>query len=211
MNIQQAYDAWAGSYDAMLNKTRDLEARAIRALAPAGPHAAAIELGCGTGKNTEWLAAQVGQLTAVDFSAAMMEQARRKLPQPHIRFQSADITQPWHFAPAAAADLLTCSLVLEHIANLDHVFAEARRVLRPGGWFYLGELHPFRQYQGSRARFEISPGSTVEPPAFVHHLSDFTEAAFRAHFQVRRVQEWFDDDDRNTMPRILACLFQKAD
>ncbi|KAA9332327.1 class I SAM-dependent methyltransferase [Hymenobacter busanensis] len=209
MNIQQAYNAWSESYDAVVNKTRDLEARAIRALVPAGPYAEVIELGCGTGKNTVWLAAQAGHLTAVDFSADMMAQARQKLPLPHITFQQADVTQPWAFADPGAVDLVTCSLILEHIPDLDVVFAQASRALRPGGLFYIGELHPFKQYQGSKARFDTAAGHTFELQCYVHHLSDYTESARQHGFGVARLQEWFDEDDRTGPPRIVALLLEK--
>ncbi|TGE14135.1 class I SAM-dependent methyltransferase [Hymenobacter elongatus] len=209
MTIQQAYDTWAGSYDTIRNRTRDLEARAIRAVVPAGAYPEAIELGCGTGKNTEWLATQARHLTAVDFSAEMLRQAQRKLPLPHLTFQAANVTQPWEFAPQPA-DLLTCSLILEHIPDLDHIFAQARLALRPQGLFYIGELHPFKQYQGSKARFDTAAGQVVEVPAYVHHLSDFTESARRHDFSCVQLREWFDEDDRSTTPRLVSFLFQRA-
>ena len=40
------------------------------------------------------------------------------------------------------------------IEKIDFVFGQARKVLRANGLFYIGELHPFKQYQGSKARFE---------------------------------------------------------
>jgi trans-aconitate methyltransferase len=208
MNIQQAYNTWAGSYDTVRNRTRDLEARAIRSLVPAGPYAEAVELGCGTGKNTGWLATQARHLIAVDFSAEMMQQARQKLPLPHLTFQQADITQPWYFV-SQPADLLTCSLILEHIQDLGHVFAQARQALRVGGLFYIGELHPFKQYQGSKARFETAASGVFELECYVHHLSDFTETARQHGMRCARLQEWFDEDDKSTTPRLITFLFQK--
>ncbi|AYA37149.1 class I SAM-dependent methyltransferase [Hymenobacter oligotrophus] len=210
MNVQQAYNAWSGSYDTVENKTRDLEARAIRATVPGARVANALELGCGTGKNTEWLAGVAQQLTAVDFSAEMMQQARQKLPLPHITFRQANITEPWHFAADAAFDLISCSLILEHIADLGPVFAEAQRVLRPGGLFYVGELHPVKQYTGSKARFDTGAGQVFELECYVHHVSDFTEAARQHGLRCQRLQEWFDADDRSTPPRIVSFLFEKA-
>ena len=207
MNIQTAYNAWSETYDTVLNKTRDLEATAIRQLLADVPFAQVIELGCGTGKNTEWLAAKAAHVTAVDFSTDMLAKARAKIAAPHVRFQQADITQAWDFG-AASADLITCSLLLEHIQDLDFVFRQARRVMRPGGWLYLGELHPFKQYQGSKARFETGNG-VFELPCFTHHGSDFTAAAALSSFRCATVSEWFDDGDRATVPRILALLFQK--
>jgi len=188
MNVQEAYNTWAGSYDTAPNKTRDLEAVALRVLLPVGPHAEAVELGCGTGKNTAWLATQATHLTAVDFSADMLTQARAKNQHPNVSFHQADITLPWEFL-TAPADVLTCSLILEHIRNLDLVFVQAHTALRPGGVFYIGELHPFKQYQGSKARFDTAEGSTFELECHVHHISDFTESARQHGFRCAVLQE----------------------
>lgn len=209
MNVQDAYDAWAASYDAVANKTRDLEAEALHASVPAGPFAHAVELGCGTGKNTAWLAARATQLTAVDFSTEMLAQARAKLALPNVRFAQADIAQPWTFAAPGSVDLLTCSLILEHLENLDAVFAQAHRALRPGGLFYVGELHPFKQYQGSKARFDTGAGDVFELPCFGHHVSDFFGAAQRAGFRCENLSEWFDADAPQAVPRIVSFVFAK--
>ena len=208
MTIEQAYNAWAGSYDTVPNKTRDLEATALRASLPTGQLGNVLELGCGTGKNTGWLAAQATQLTAVDFSAEMLRQARAKLSgqEPAVRFVQADIMQPWQFCPSPV-DIITCSLILEHIRDLRVVFQQARQALRPGGLFYIGELHPFKQYQGSKARFESAAG-IVELECYVHHLSDFTESVRQHSFRCQRLQEWFDDETRAVPPRIVSFLFE---
>ncbi len=49
MNNQQAYNAWSKTYDAVENKTRDVEARALRETVT-GENLDILELGCGTGK-----------------------------------------------------------------------------------------------------------------------------------------------------------------
>ena len=103
-------------------------------------------------------------------------------------------------------DLITCSLVLEHIENLDFVFQQARKVLKSGGLFYIGELHPFKQYQGSKARFETETG-TFELECFVHHISDFFDAAKKNNFEIIELKEWFDGDKKTQMPRLLTLIF----
>ncbi|MEO8591554.1 MAG: methyltransferase domain-containing protein [Flavobacteriales bacterium] len=207
MDTRTAYDEWAGQYDTNLNRTRDLEAQALRwTLAGINPDRC-LEIGCGTGKNTAWLATQCAQITAVDFSTGMLERAREKITSDRVEFVQADIIQPWTFA-SGDYDLVTFSLVLEHIADLDRVMRETARVLRPGGQVYIGELHPFKQYNGTKARFESEQGTQVVP-CFDHHVSDFTQAALRAGLRVLDIQEYFDDDARDTVPRILALLLAK--
>ncbi|GAB3305068.1 class I SAM-dependent methyltransferase [Hymenobacter humi] len=208
MNVQDAYNTWAASYDTVTNKTRDLEAIAFRQVLATVPFSQVLEIGCGTGKNTEWLAAKAAQVTAVDFSAEMLERAKAKSSPANVRFQQADITQKWNFVAAASADLIICSLILEHIQNLDFVFGQASTALKSGGFFYIGELHPYKQYQGSKARFDNGDG-TVELNCYVHHVSDFTEAARQNGFDCVALQEWFDDNDRAGTLRILSVLFRK--
>ncbi|MCC3155120.1 class I SAM-dependent methyltransferase [Hymenobacter sp. BT770] len=209
MNIQSAYNAWANTYDTVVNKTRDLEATAIRQLLADIPFSEVIEIGCGTGKNTKWLAAQAAHVTAVDFSVEMLEKARVKNANANVHFQQADITQAWAFVNNSSVDLITCSLILEHIQNLDFVFEQARAALKTGGFFYIGELHPFKQYQGSKARFDNGAG-VFELECYTHHVSEFTALAREHGFRCEQLQEWFDDNDRAGIPRILAILFRKS-
>ena len=124
-----------------------------------------------------------------------------------VRFIQADVLQPWDFGEAAH-DLVTFSLVLEHIAELTPVLREAARALRAGGHVYIGELHPFKQYAGTKARF-TTEDTTHVVDCHDHHFSDFTDAARAAGLQVMDLRELFDEDDRTTVPRILQLLLRK--
>ncbi len=207
MDVQQAYDAWSSTYDTMVNKTRDLEAAALRTLLADKIPVAALEIGCGTGKNTVWLAEKASHVTAADFSADMLAKAKEKVSATNVAFVEMDIRQPWRFA-AAQFDLITCSLVLEHISDLGGIFAQASKVLHSNGLFYIGELHPFKQYQGSKARFD-QDDVTLVLDCFTHHISDFTKAAKQHGFHCIELTEWFDDAQKTEAPRVLAMLFQK--
>jgi ubiquinone/menaquinone biosynthesis C-methylase UbiE len=208
VSIEEAYNDWSGSYDTMANKTRDLEALALREMLAGANPGSVLEFGCGTGKNTAWLMTRTWSLTAVDFSAEMLARARQKVTAPHVQFVQADIQGPWQFVQKPY-DLVTCSLVLEHIADLRPVFEKVAAALRSGGQFYMGELHPFKQYTGSKAKFDTADG-LYELECYVHHLSDFTGAAQMAGLQVAAIKEWFDEGDRGNGPRVLSILFQKA-
>lgn len=209
MDVQHAYDRWSDQYDTNANRTRDLEAVGLRALLEHVPFQRCLEIGCGTGKNTAWLVERAAHITAVDLSPGMLAKARAKITSERVRFVQADILQPWHFAEGPY-DLATFSLVLEHIAQLAPVIAGAARVLRPGGHVYIGELHPFKQYTGTKARFTSEAGTQVVD-CHDHHLSDFTAAAHAAGLDIVDVCELFDDGDRTTAPRILQLLLCKPD
>ena len=177
MNTREAYLHWSATYDTDRNLTRDLDQAVTRASLTNLRCKSILEIGCGTGKNTPLLA-QIGEkVRALDFSEGMIDQAKAKLRFDHVNFAVADITQPWP-CQERSADLIVCNLVLEHIRDLSFIFSEASRVLVDAGRFFICELHPFRQYQGTQARFQRG-AETVESPAFVHHLSEFTDAAAR--------------------------------
>ncbi|HVE59138.1 MAG TPA: class I SAM-dependent methyltransferase [Pyrinomonadaceae bacterium] len=207
MNVQQAYNAWSETYDSVENKTRDLEAKALREII-SEEDLEILEIGCGTGKNTEFLQTKAKHLTGADFSAEMLERAKSKITAENVEFRQLDLRESWDFAENSF-DLVTCSLALEHIENIDFVFSEANRVLRSGGKFYFGELHPFKQYQGSKARFETGAG-VFELECFVHHISEFFAAAKNNGFDCLELKEWFDDDDKSGIPRLLTMVLKKS-
>jgi SAM-dependent methyltransferase len=120
----------------------------------------------------------------------------------------ADITRDWTFCRVGYYDLVSFSLVLEHIQNLDPVFWEVAAALKPGGLVYMGELHPFKQYNGTKARFDTTQGQQVVD-CYQHHVSDFVEAAKNQGLLLKELNEHFDDDDRTAIPRILTLIFQK--
>ena len=168
-----------------------------------------LELGCGTGKNTAWLSQQAEQLLAVDLSEEMLAKAKDKATAPTVRYQQADITKPWTFGDEVF-DLVTCSLILEHIQDLGFIFQQAVSNLSAAGYFYICELHPYKQYTGSKARFETSEGLQVLE-CFVHHTSDYFNAAAVNGFVCQRLDEWFDEETRSGTPRLLSFLFQKKE
>ncbi len=208
MDIKKAYDLWSKQYDNIDNKTRDKEAEALRKTLAKFHFNTCLEIGCGTGKNTEWLITKAKQVTAVDFSEEMLARAKEKVKSEKVKFLQADITQNWSFTKNQY-DLITFSLVLEHIENLDNIFEEVSKVIAPEGYLYIGELHPFKQYLGSKARFETEKGIEILT-CFIHNLSDFFRSAKKHGFEITIINEFFDNDETTTIPRILSLLFKKS-
>jgi len=208
MDIQGAYNEWSRIYDTNENRTRDLDQKVTCETLAEQHFNSILELGCGTGKNTAFLV-QIGNLVhALDFSQGMIEKAKEKVKAANIRFSMADLTKRWP-CEDSVYDLITCNLVLEHIKNLSHIFSEAARVLQPHGRFLINELHPFKQYQGTQARFE-SNAETVEVEAFLHHISDFTNAAETHGLKLERLNEYWHAEDRDKPPRLISFIFMRA-
>lgn len=207
MEVKQAYNIWADQYDTNHNKTRDLEAISLRTNLANIPFDACLEMGCGTGKNTEWLLAKAKQITAIDLSDEMLAKAKQKINSEKVTFIQADITGEWTFIHQPY-DLITFSLILEHIENLEDIFNKASKAIAPNGYVYVGELHPFKQYTGTKARFDTEEGRHIVT-CFNHNFSDFTLAAKHNDFDIVEMAEYFDNNDRATIPRILTLLLRK--
>ena len=205
MDTQSAYDLWAGTYDTVANKTRDLELIAAKELLDKADFSSVLEIGCGTGKNTEWILERAGSVTAVDFSEGMLGKARAKIKSDTIQFCQADITKQWNFSQST---LIISSLVLEHIADIDFIFEQAGITLQNGGCFYICELHPYKQLEGSRAKFEMG-NELIQIDYFIHHIADFFSASVKNKFKCINLKEWFDDAEEKTKPRLVSFLFQK--
>ena len=207
MEVKKAYNLWAEQYDTNQNRTRDMEAVALREVLKAKEFKTCLEIGCGTGKNTLWLVDKAKKVIAVDLSEEMLRKAEQKIKSSNVKFIQTDITKEWNFV-ADKIDLIVFSLVLEHIQDLDFIFREAAGVTKANGLIYIGELHPFKQYSGTKARFDTPEGRKVVE-CFNHHISDFTNAAKNNRFEIVDLREYFDDDT-NSIPRILTLLLKKS-
>lgn len=146
-------------------------------------------------------------ITAVDFSSEMLAKAKQKILSEKVYFHQVDITQAWDFVKLPY-QLVCFSLVLEHIENLSPIFKEANTALSLGGYLYIGELHLFKQYTGTKARYMLDEGEQILT-CYNHHLSDLIKASKENGFEIVEIDEHFDEADRATIPRILTMLFRK--
>src|SRR5882724_9229221 len=104
--IAAAYNDWDETYDTDPNRTRELAAAVLREIGLKLAGSNVIEVGCGTGRNTEWLARPAvgaAKIVALDFSERMLARARDRVSDPRVRFVQHDIRNTWP-VPDASAD-----------------------------------------------------------------------------------------------------------
>ena len=208
--VAAAYNRWARTYETDANRTRELAAAVLRQFSLELTGREAIEIGCGTGHNTVWLAERAASVIALDFSEGMLRQAEARVHSPNVRFVQHDIRARWPLAEAAA-DLVVAMLVLEHIERLESIFAEAARTLRIGGEFFLCELHPARQMRGRQAEFtDTETGEHVRVPAFLHDVSEYVNVGLRNGFELLHLGEWRDPGALpDALPRLLSVHLRR--
>lgn len=207
--IAAAYDDWAETYDTDLNRTRDLAAEVLRQAGLELTDRKVIEVGCGTGRNTQWLAERAAEMFALDVSKKMLARARERVSDNRVRFVQHDLRMDWPLNDASA-DVIVAMLVLEHVKHLAVFFAEGARVLQEGGKLFICELHPTRQYAGGQAQFTNQrTGERQRVAAFQHDVSEFVNAALAAGFELEHLGEWRDSDaEANHTPRLLSLQFR---
>jgi ubiquinone/menaquinone biosynthesis C-methylase UbiE len=191
-SVRGGYDRWAAVYDHDANPLQALEGPVVRAAVGEVRGLNALDLGCGTGRHSIWLAAAGATVTGVDFSEGMLAEARRKPGAEAVRFVAHDLHRPLPFA--AEFDLVVSGLVLEHLREVDGFFAEARRVLKPGGRAVVSAMHPAMFLRGAQARFtDPDSGELVQPGSVPHSVAAFIMAALRGGFRLTDVSEFAPD------------------
>ncbi len=203
--IIDSYNTWAYQYDNNINPTRDLDKSITKQFLSKIDFFNVLELGCGSGKNSEWLITKAEKLVGLDFSKNMLDLARNKIKTDKATFINADLNEKWP-VKNNAFDLVTINLALEHIEILDHIFKSSFMKLVQGGKCFVCELHPKKQLTGSRAQFEEN-GVKIELDVFQHLEEDYIQSAEQAGFNLLTKEDWYDR--KNDMPRLISFLFEK--
>jgi len=111
-------------------------------VAPGGRLARALDVGCGTGLSTRALALLAETVVGVDPAASMLAQTAHHARVRYVR----GVAEALPLA-AGAFDLVAVACAL-HWCEHDAFAAEARRVVRPGGWLIVYD----NQFRGQTPR-----------------------------------------------------------
>ncbi len=131
-----------------------------------------LDLGCGTGHGAAALGARWPQarVIALDSSRGMLREAGRRDPARRIEFLCADAESiP---LPDAGVDLVFCNLMLPWCEDLDAVFAEIARVLRPRGLLTFTTFGPDTLAELRAAWREADGAVHVHPFTDMHDIGD---------------------------------------
>jgi ubiquinone/menaquinone biosynthesis C-methylase UbiE len=150
----------------------DLPAPAVEAallkLVPEFPPTRLLDIGTGTGRVLELLAARVRQGLGVDASKAMLALARARLSHPGLAHCAVRLADMYRLPLAGGSfDIAVMQMVLHFAEDPAGVIAEAARVLRPGGMLIVIDL-------ASHAREDLTSKRAHRWPGFsdsaINHL-----------------------------------------
>ncbi|MFN2529870.1 MAG: class I SAM-dependent methyltransferase [Pyrinomonadaceae bacterium] len=211
VEVAEAYDRWSATYDTDPNTTRQLAGAVLRQHGPVAAQRDVIEIGCGTGVHTLWLAQKARTVIALDFSDGMLSRARERVQSAHVTFVKHNVSRTWPIQDQSS-DIVIAMLVLEHVEKLATVFLEARRCLRSSGELFILELHPYKQLEGRQARYcNRETGQVDRITAWLHNISDYINNALEAGFELLRIGEWQDTPLETEVPRLLSLHFASSE
>jgi ubiquinone/menaquinone biosynthesis C-methylase UbiE len=130
--------------------------RILGALPLRGVHA--LDVGCGSGRWTRWLAEHGAEPVGIDPTAPMLETARRLSPDLTFHRMSATTID----LPDASFDLVMAVTVIQHLrpAEQDRAAVAMCRVLRPGGHLFVFDL--IDQRDPGRVVFPRTPAAWID-------------------------------------------------
>ena len=130
-----------------------------------------LDVGCGAGKQCflfDDYTKGAAKITGGDFSEELLDKARLKNQESgsNIDFIFLDFNEPFNFADNTL-DLLTSAFAIYYASDLDFTFAEAHRVIKPGGRLFVsGPLPENKQMfydiikEATNATIPPMPGSS---------------------------------------------------
>ena len=196
--VDHLFDVSATHYDAVISAMSFGSGRWYRrdALKRAGLVAGmdVLDLATGTGIVAKAAATLTApeRVTGIDPSQGMLDQARRVAPLRYVR----GFAEVLPFRDASF-DFLSMGYALRHMADLTATFAEARRVLRPGGRLLVLEI--------SRARSRAALAATR---VYLGTVVPVLTGALTRNKDARRLFRYYWDTIEHCVPpeTILAAM-----
>jgi SAM-dependent methyltransferase len=173
------------------------------------------------------LAGMGAQVTSVDISENQLAIARQRAGQLglSLAFVRSDVCDLSALSTGSFDLVYTGGHIAIWVSDLRKFYAEAARILKPGGRLIVSEYHPFRRiWKGAKDRLEIEsdyfhrgPYSYDGPGGQVHEfqwtVGDYVDAVIAAGCEVEAVEEFGTGSDGaweappvGRLPRVLLVV-----
>jgi ubiquinone/menaquinone biosynthesis C-methylase UbiE len=229
---QTSWNSVAKWYDTHLENSADsyqekvILPNLLRILSPK-PGMEILDIACGQGYFSRAFNEKGAKVTACDIAPELIEIAVKNSPKTILYHTTP--ADDLSFRPNASVDTAVIVLAIQNIENIAGTFAEAIRVLRPGGRLILVLNHPaFRIVDGSSWQWDAGPQKQYRridsymsdsqhkidmTPAkdrqirkrftisFHRPLQSYFKALAKAGFAVTRLEEWISHKESQKGPR----------
>lgn len=135
-----------------------------------------MDIGCGKGRNSVYLASRGFNVIATDFSQKALDDAKQRSIQylAQVQYELVDLTQEWPFGTNHFDAMIDCNSTI-YIPDKDrpHAIAEAFRTLKPGGYYLFYGIADTRQtVPGVPLPAETAPAYAVTPSFTEKHYTE---------------------------------------
>lgn len=197
VDVRMGYRAWVPSYRQTVEDAMDVALLEAVAEVPWEAVHRAVDLGCGTGRTGTWLRGRgVEFIDGVDITPEMMAVARST--SVYHRLLEADVTASG--LEDGTYDAAVTCLVDEHLPDVQPLYTEAWRIVRPGGYLVLVGYHPhFIMVSGMPTHYHDASGEPVAIETYVHRVSEHISAGLRAGWSLLEMKERVIDDEWLTL------------
>lgn len=191
-------DKFSDVHDVGENSNRDNRKVFYELLDFVKPGMKLLDLACGDGLDLIYYKSLGAQVHGLDASEELIKIAKERLSGEDLQVSLFEKTQ----FEDSVFDVVLSKYAIQTSADMNPVFKEIHRILRPGGTAMYLVTHPFRQYFEKRDAkgnyFEqkvvdsniLNNSITVKEPS--HTLNEYLNAKFLKNFDVAFYQEYWD-------------------
>jgi len=106
-----------------------------------------LDICCGAGRYSIWMAQNGAHVTGIDFSEKLIELGRDKIKDTelNIEFVHADI-EDVGFLEGEQYDGIICGMAIEYLSDIKTLFYKLSKIIKPKGWFIISSNHPIRNF-----------------------------------------------------------------
>ena len=189
------------------------------------PGTRVLELGCGTGQMSLFLATVDRMVIGADLARPSLElgaEAAKRFGMEGVLFVETDLRRPG--LQAGAFDVVVCSGVLHHTPDPRVAFSSVARLVKPGGYVVLGLYNAFARLPHRLRRgiarlsgFRVIPFDPVlrarrsEPARRTAWLRDQYQHPEEHRHTLREVRRWFRENEIEYVRAYPSALLASDD
>ncbi len=215
-DVKNAYAKWSTTYDKdhssnMGHEITAVEEIVVNSLLRNIEYNDVFDAASGTGRYALRLAADGKKVTATDQSIEMLDKAKEKADKMGLRINFKEEELAEISSEDASFDLVLCMLALAHVKEINQPCRELVRVLRPGGFLIISDIHPNIQAEWGPDHKLYLHGEEIPFPAYHTDINEYIDAVTAAGAEVQAVIDVPMQQQRGLLPGPFVLLARKPE
>lgn len=194
IGVIAGYDKWALTYDRDPNPLIAAEEEVTLDFIGDVQGQLVLDLGCGTGRYCVLLTDRGAEVVGIDPSQVMVNKARKKVSEKCQFELYHGVLKDIKFLDGYF-DLIVSALIFSHIPEIEPVFDEMTRVLKPGGRIVISDFHPYWPVFGhGYTEFFDEQGQEYRITSYPHLFEEYFSLSRKFDLRIEDIREPLIDD-----------------